>query len=150
MTLVRAPRWERILTVVVLGPLVICTGIALLSVVFIPGSSARATVGALGALLVITGSVLSVRASRVGVRLSDDELRYDGFLVSWRAPRDGITTVLDDGSVEWRDDRGAGQRRQIWLLTQAWEDDGTRFAQLWRWRREGLLRVRDWAAARAV
>ena len=45
MTLVRAPRWERILTVVVLGPLVICTGIALLSVVVVPGSTVPSSGG---------------------------------------------------------------------------------------------------------
>lgn len=109
----------------------------------------RVVLATMGAAFAVVGVVLVVRAPRVAVRLSDDELRYDGFLLSWSAPRRQVTTVLDDAVVEWRDDHGVEHRRQIWLLTQAWEDDGTRFARLWRWRREGLLQVRAWADARA-
>ncbi|PZF58344.1 hypothetical protein DEJ23_05650 [Curtobacterium sp. MCSS17_008] len=150
MTLIRAPRWERILTVVVLGPLTIATGAVVAAVAFDPGTAASGFVVVLGSALVVPGTWITVRARRVGVSLSDETFRYRGFLLSWSAPRRQITAVLDDAFVEWRDERGVEHRRQVWLLTQVWEDDGTKFAPLWRWRREGLLLIRAWADARAV
>lgn len=149
-TTIRQPRSDRVLNTVVFGPVAVGTGIVLASVAFVPGVSARVLCFVLGAAVVALGTVVSVRLPRVAVRLTDDRLEYVGFLLSWSAPRAGIDTVLDDAFVEWRDERGVEHRRQIGLLTRAWEDDGTRFAPLWRWRREGLLRVRAWADARAV
>jgi hypothetical protein len=140
--LIRPPRPDRVLTAVVFGPVVVGTGIVLASIATDPDASARVFCFVLGAAVVALGTVVSVRLPRVAVRLTEDRLEYVGFLLSWSAPRAGIDTVLDDGFVEWRDERGVVRRRQIWLLTQAWQDDGTRFAPLWRWRREGLLRVR--------
>jgi hypothetical protein len=148
-TTIRPPRLDRVLNTVVFGPVAVGTGIVLASVAFVPGVSARVFCFVLGAAVVALGTVVSVRLPRVAVRLTEDRLEYVGFLLSWSAPRAGIDTVLDDGFVEWRDERGVEHRRQIGLLTRAWEDDGTRFAPLWRWRREGLLRVRAWADARA-
>jgi hypothetical protein len=150
VTTIRAPRWQRVLSLIVFGPVDISVGVAVAAVAFVPGSSAKVFVFVLGAGLAALGLVLTVRAPRVAVHLSQDTLRYDGFLVSWEAPRAAITTVLDDAFVEWRDAAGRERRRQIGLLTQAQQDDGTTFAPLWRWRREALLRVREWAGARAV
>ncbi|SFF62277.1 hypothetical protein [Curtobacterium sp. YR515] len=150
MIAIRPPRLDRVLAFVVLCPVMIGTGIALGSVAFVPGASARAFVLVLGVACVAIGVWATVRVPRVAVRLSDDALRYEGFLLSWTAPRSGITAVLDDAFVEWRDDGGTEHRRPIWMLTQAWEDDGTKFAPLWRWRRAALLEVRAWAGARAV
>lgn len=150
MTTIRPPRLDRILNLIVFGPVMIGTGVALASVAFVPGASARVFVFVLGVAFIAGGTWATARLRRVAVHLSDETLRYSGFLSSWTAPRAGITAVLDDAYVEWRDDRGVGHRRQIWLLTRAWEDDGTRFAPLWRWRREALLEVRAWAAAHEV
>lgn len=150
MTAIRPPRLDRVLAFVAFCPVTIATGIALGSVAFVPGSSARGFILVLGVACVGIGVWVTIRLPRVAVRLTDDTLRYDGFLLSWSAPRSGITTVLDDAFVEWRDDSGTEHRRQIWMLTQAWEDDGTKFAPLWRWRRAALLEVRAWAGARAV
>lgn len=150
MIAIRPPRLGRVLAFVVLCPVMIGTGIALGSVAFVPGASARAFVLVLGVAFVAIGVWATVRVPRVAVRLSDDVLRYEGFLLSWTAPRSGISAVLDDAFVEWRDDGGTEHRRQIWMLTQAWEADGTKFAPLWRWRRAALLEVRAWAGARAV
>jgi hypothetical protein len=116
VTTIRPPRLDRVLSVIVFGPVGIGTGVAVASVAFSPGASARAFVFVLGLVLAAIA----------------------------------ITTVLDDAFVEWRDDDGTEHRRQIWMLTQAWEDDGTKFAPLWRWRRAALLEVRAWAGARAV
>lgn len=150
MTIVRPPRWERLLNAIVLGPLMIIVGGFVTSVVFEPEASAKGFVFVLGSVFVVIGVWSLVRTRRVGVHLSEDTLRYHGFLLSWSAPRAGITTVLDDAFVEWRDRHGDEHRRQMWLLTRAAEDDGTTFAPLRRWRREGLLTVREWAGARAV
>lgn len=150
MTVVRPPRWQRLLSAMVSGPLMVIVGGFVASVAFEPEASARGFVFVLGAVFVVIGVWSLVRARNVGVHLSGDTLEYRGFLFSWSAPRAGITTVLDDAFVEWRDGHGDEHRRQMWLLTQAWEDDGTKSAPLWRWRREGLLAVRDWADARAV
>ncbi|SBN64374.1 hypothetical protein AAEP80_17010 [Curtobacterium sp. L3-7] len=150
MTTIRPPRLDRVLNLIVFGPVVIGTGIAVAAVAFVPGASARVFVFVLGAVFVVAGAWVTIRLPRVAIHLSEDELRYVGFLVSWRAPRAGITTVLDDAFVEWHDAAGAGHRRQLWLLTAAYRDDGTVFARYWRWRREALLHVRDWAGARAV
>jgi len=139
-----------VLSAVTFGPVVIGTGVVLASVPFVPGASARVFCFVLGAAFVVVGVVASVRLPRVAIRLTDEWLEYVGFLVSWRAPRSAITTVLDDGFVEWRDAAGRGHRRQLWLLTPAYEDDGTVFARYWRWRRAGLLQVRAWADARAA
>ncbi|WJX98568.1 hypothetical protein [Curtobacterium sp. 458] len=105
---------------------------------------------ATGAICALPGAWAAVRAPSVRVQLTDDHLRYQGWFVSWTAPRRSIAVVLDDATVEWRDGRGVGRRRHMPLLAQAWEDGGTKFAPLWRWRREGLLAVREWAGARAV
>ncbi|MBT1606831.1 hypothetical protein [Curtobacterium flaccumfaciens] len=150
MTTIRPPRLDRTLTAVVFGPVIIGTGVTLASVAFLPGASVRVFVFILGAAFIAGGTWATARLRRVAVHLCDDTLRYSGFLSSWTAPRAGITAVLDDAFVEWRDDHGAEHRRQIWMLTRAWEDDGTKFAPLWRWRREALLEVRAWAAAREV
>lgn len=150
MTVVRPPRWERVLNAVVMGPLMIIVGGVVASVAFVPEASAKAFVFVLGAAFVVVGVWGLLRVRHVGVHLSEDTLRYRGFLLSWSAPRAGITTVLDDAFVEWRDEHGDEHRRQMWLLAQAWEDDGTKFAPLWRWRREGLLAVRDWAGGRGL
>lgn len=147
MTTIRPPRLDRILNLIVFGPVFIGTGVALASVAFVPGASARVFVFVLGAAFIAGGIWATARMQHVAVHLSDDTLRYSGFLVSWSAPRAGITAVLDDAIVEWRDDDGIEHRRQMWLLTRAWEDDGTKFAPLWRWRREALLEVRAWTAA---
>ncbi|WIB25678.1 hypothetical protein [Curtobacterium sp. MCSS17_015] len=146
---IRAPRWERTANAAAVGPLQIVVGMVLIGVAFVPEASARAFVVVLGTLFVGLGLWMTVRAHRVAVRLEDQVLRYDGYVMSWSVPRSQITTVLDDGFVEWVDDDGRQHRRQIWLLTKAWEDDGTKFAPYWIWRREGLLRVRGWAGARA-
>ncbi|WIB76735.1 hypothetical protein DEJ28_13890 [Curtobacterium sp. MCPF17_002] len=145
MTTVRAPRWERIANAVVFGPVMVGTGIVLAWVTSVPESSAKGFVLVLGVALVAAGVLVAVRAPRVAVHLSEDTLRYDGFLISWEARRADITSVLDDAFVEWRDSTGTQHRRQLWLLVRAWEDDGTRFARLWRWRRTGLMQVREWA-----
>lgn len=150
MTVVRPPRWQRVLNAIVMGPLMVIVGGFVASVAFEPEASARGFVFVLGSLFVVIGVWSLVRSRNVGVHLSDETLQYRGFLLSWSAPRAGITTVLDDAFVEWRDGRGDEHRRQMWLLARAWEDDGTKFAPLWRWRREGLLAVRGWAGARAV
>ncbi|MBO9049592.1 hypothetical protein [Curtobacterium flaccumfaciens] len=150
MTTIRPPRLDRILSLIVFGPVMIGTGVALASVAFVPGTSAPVFVFLLSAAFIAGGTWATARTRHVAVHLSDDTLRYSGFLSSWTAPRAGITAVLDDAFVEWRDDHGAEHRRQIWLLTRAREDDGTKFAPLWRWRREALLEVRAWAAAREV
>jgi len=138
------------LAVVLFGPVVTGTGVAVAITAIVSGASVRGLLVALGAALVAVGIWAVVRLPRVAVHLSDDTLRYSGFLVSWTAPRGEITAVLDDAYIEWREPFGARRRRQIWMLTQAWEDDGTMFASLWRWRREALLEVRDWALARTV
>jgi hypothetical protein len=150
VTTIRPPRLERILNLIVFGPVMIGTGVALASVAFVPGASARVFVFVLGVAFIAGGTWATARLRRVAVHLSDKTLRYSGFLSSWTAPRAGVTAVLDDAYVEWRDDRGVDHRRQIWLLTRAWEDDGTRFAPLWRWRREALLEVQAWAATHGV
>jgi hypothetical protein len=150
VTVIRPPRWQRVLNAIVLGPLMIVVGGFVASVGFEPEASAKGFVFVLGAVSVAFGVWSLVRARHVGVHLSEDTLRYRGFLLSWSAPRAGITTVLDDAFVEWRDGRGDEHRRQMWLLTPAREDDGTQFAPVWRWRREGLLAVRGWAGARGV
>lgn len=147
MTVIRAPRWEQVLTVIVLGPLTIATGVVGTAMAIDSDPAATGFVFVLASALVGLGAWITVRARGVGVYLSDETLRYRGFLLSWSVPRQQVTSVLDDAFVEWRDDRGVEHRRQVWLLTQAREDDGTRFAPLWRWRREGLLRVRHWADA---
>lgn len=145
MTTIRPPRLDRILNAVVFGPVFVGTGVAVAAVAFVPGASVRVFVFVLGAAFVAGGIWVTARLPRVAVHLSDDVLRYSGFLVSWEAPRSGITTVLDDAFVEWDDPSGARRRRQIGMLTRAWQDDGTKFAPLWRWRREALLQVRAWA-----
>ena len=150
MKTIRPPRLDRVLNIIVFGPVGIGTGTAVVSVAFSPGASARVFVFILGVVFAAIATWVLVRLPRLGVQLCGDTLRYHGFLISWSAPRDGITTVLDDAFVEWRDDGGTEHRRQIWMLTQAWEDDGTKFAPLWRWRRAALLEVRAWAGARAV
>ncbi|PZE66347.1 MULTISPECIES: hypothetical protein [unclassified Curtobacterium] len=150
MTTIRPPRLDHVLTVVVSGPVIIGTGVTLASVAFVPGASARVFVFILGAAFIAGGIWATARTRHVAVHLSDDTLRYSGFFVSWTAPRAEITMVLDDAFVEWRDDHGAEHRRQIWLLTRAREDDGTKFAPLWRWRHEALLEVRAWVATREV
>jgi hypothetical protein len=146
---VRAPAGERTTNAVALGPLPIGVGAALIGVAFVPETSARVLVAVLGVIMVVFGAWTTSRARRVAVRLGDQELRYDGYVLSWSVPRAQITTVLDDGYVEWVDDAGRQRRRQIGLLTKAREDDGTKFAPYWIWRREGLLRVREWASGRA-
>lgn len=150
MTTIRPPRLDRVLNVIVFGPVIIGTGATLASVAFAPGASARVFLFVLGAACIAGGVWATARIRRVAVHLSDDTLRYSGFLVSWSASRAGITAVLDDAFVEWCDDLGIEHRRQMWLLTRAREDDGTKFAPLWRWRREALLQVRAWAAAHEV
>ncbi|WP_439688989.1 hypothetical protein ACRQ4C_13415 [Curtobacterium sp. SP.BCp] len=150
MTIVRPPRWQRGLDAIVMGPLTIIVGGAVASVAFVPEASAKGFVFVLGSAFVVLGACGLIRVRHVGVHLSEDTLSYRGYVLSWQAPRAGITAVLDDAFVEWRDGRGGEHRRQMWLLTQAWEDDGTKFAPQWRWRREGLLAVREWAGARAV
>jgi len=150
VTTIRPPRLDRILNRIVFGPVMIGTGVALASVAVVPGASAPVFVLVLGAAFIAGGIWATARTRHVAVHLSDDTLRYSGFLSSWTAPRAGITAVLDDAFVEWRDDHGAEHRRQIWLLTRAREDDGTKFAPRWRWRREALLEVRAWAAAPEV
>lgn len=140
MTTIRPPLLDRILSLIVFGPVMIGTGVALASVAFVPGTSAPVFVFLLGAAFIAGGTWATARTRHVAVHLSDDTLRYSGILSSWTAPRAGITAVLDDAFVEWRDDHGAEHRRQIWLLTRAREDDGTKFAPLWRWRREALDR----------
>ncbi|MCJ1714620.1 hypothetical protein ACLBWP_05990 [Microbacterium sp. M1A1_1b] len=149
-TAIRAPRWQRVVTAVVLGPVLVGTGLAVGAVAFVPGASARAFVAVLGVAFVVGGVWLCIRLPRVAIRLDDDTLRYDGFLVSWTAPRAGITTVLDDCFVEWQDAAGRQRRRQLWMLAPAYRDDGTKTAPLWRWRRQALLQVRDWAHARST
>jgi hypothetical protein len=146
---IRAPAWERSANTAAIGPLQIVVGAVLFGVAAVPEASARVFVAVLGVLLVGCGAWTTSRARRVAVRLGEQELRYDGYLLSWSVPRRQITTVLDDGYVEWVDDVGRQRRRQIGLLTKAYEDDGTKFAPYWIWRREGLLRVREWAHARA-
>lgn len=150
MTVIRPPRWERALNAIVVGPLMIIVGGFVASVAFEPEASAKGFEFVLGSVFVALGVWCLVRARHVGVHLSEETLLYRGFMFSWSAPRADITTVLDDAFVEWRDARGEEHRRQMWLLTQAREDDGTVFAPLWRWRREGLLQVRGWAGAPAV
>ena len=146
---IRAPEWERGANTAALGPLQIVVGAVLIAVAFVPEASARVFIVALGVLMVGFGAWTTARARRVAVRLGDEELRYDGYVLSWSVPRAQITTVLDDGYVEWVDETGHQRRRQIGLLTKAYEDDGTKFAPDWIWRREGLLRVREWAGDRA-
>ncbi|WP_144751496.1 hypothetical protein [Curtobacterium pusillum] len=150
MTTLRPPRLDRVLAFIVFGLVWIGTGISLATVAFVPGASARVFVLVVGTAFVAGGLWTTIRLGRVAVHLSHDALRYDGFLVSWTAPRAGISAVLDDALVEWHDASGAEHRRQIWMLTSAWRDDGTIFAPLWRWRREALLEVRRWAGAPAV
>ena len=150
MTTIRPPRLDRVLAVIVFGPVWMGTGTAIALAGLSPDAASRVFLVVLGAALVVTGVVLVVRLRRVAIHLSDDTLRYVGFLVSWSAPRAGITAVLDDTSVEWRDAAGHGRRRQLWVLAPAYRDDGTVFARHWRWRREGLLTVRDWSGARAT
>jgi len=149
-TVVRPPRLDRVLSAVAFGPVGFGTGVAVASVAFVPGASARVFCFVLGAAFVALGIVVCLRLPRVAIRLTDESLEYVGFIASWRAPRSGITAVLDDAFVEWRDEQDVEHRRQLWLLTPAYVDDGTRFARYWRWRRAGLLQVRDWAGARAV
>jgi hypothetical protein len=144
-TTIRPPKLDRVLNAIVMGPVFIGTGIAIALAATAPDASARAFLVVLGVAFVATGIWLTSRLPRLAVHLTDDELRYHGFLVSWTAPREGITAVLDDAWVEWRDPAGRGRRRQLGLLTRAWEDDGTTFAPRWRWRREALLQVRAWA-----
>jgi hypothetical protein len=146
---VRAPARERTANTVALGPLPIGVGAVLVGVAFVREASARVLVAVLGVVVMAFGAWTTSRARRVSVRLGDQELRYDGYLLSWSVPRAQITTVLDDGYVEWVDDTGRQRRRQIGLLTKAYEDDGTKFAPHWIWRRDGLLRVREWAGGRA-
>jgi hypothetical protein len=146
---IRAPRWERTADAAALGPLQVVVGVVLIGVTFVPAASARVFVVVLGTLFVGSGLWMTFRARRVAVHLHDQVLRYDGYVLSWSVPRVQITTVLDDGFVEWADDVGRQHRRQIWLLTKAHRDDGTRSAPYWIWRREGLLRIREWAEARA-
>jgi hypothetical protein len=145
-TTIRPPRLDRILFVIVFGPVWIGTGLTLVSLALDPEASARAFLVVLGAVFVMSGVWLLVRLPRVAIHLSDDTLRYDGFLVSWSVPRAGITAVIDDTYVEWRDLSGNDRRRQLGMLAPAHRDDGTKFAPYWRWRREGLLQVRAWAA----
>ncbi|MBF4583443.1 hypothetical protein ITJ54_12270 [Curtobacterium sp. VKM Ac-2865] len=144
-TTIRPPKLDRVLNVIVMGPVFMGTGVAIALAATSPDASARVFLAVRGAVFVATGIWLTSRLPRVSVQLLDDELRYDGFLVSWTLPREGITAVLDDAWVEWRDPAGRERRRQIGLLTRAWEDDGTKFAPYWRWRREALLQVREWA-----
>lgn len=146
---IRAPARERSANTAALGPLQIVVGGVLVGVAFVPEASARVFVGILGLVMVGFGVWTTARARRVAVHLGDQELRYDGYVLSWSVPRAQITTVLDDGYVEWVDDAGRQRRRQIGLLTKAYEDDGSKFAPYWIWRREKLLRVREWADARA-
>ncbi|MCS6562389.1 MULTISPECIES: hypothetical protein [Curtobacterium] len=146
MTVVRPPRWELVLTTSTLW-ILSAIGAATAAAGIVHGDVLLVVVGSVCA---VPGGWAAVRAPRVGVRLAADQLRYEGWLVGWTAPRQAITVVLDDGSVEWRDGRGVEQRRHMAMLAQAWEDDGTKFAPYWRWRREGLLQVRQWAGARAV
>lgn len=113
MTAIRPPRLDRVLGFVAFCPVMIGAGIALSSVAFVPGSSARGFVLVLGVVFVGIGVWGTIRLPRVAVRLTDDMLRYDGFLMRWSVPRSGITVVLDDAFVEWRDDRGTEHRRQI-------------------------------------
>ncbi|WP_267423986.1 MULTISPECIES: hypothetical protein [unclassified Curtobacterium] len=143
-TTIRPPKLDRVINVIVMGPVFIGTGVTIALAATSPDASARVFLVVLGAVFVATGIWLTSRLPRVAVHLTDDALRYDGFLVSWTLPRSGITAVLDDAWVEWRDTAGRERRRQIGLLTRAWEDDGTKFAPYWRWRREALLRVREW------
>ncbi|MBT2503610.1 hypothetical protein [Curtobacterium sp. ISL-83] len=149
MRTIRAPRWQRRLELGV-SALLTVMGIGLGLAGRSEDGGAGAVMVTVGALVGLPGIAMVLRWRGVAVRLSDTTLRYDGYLLSWQAPRDGITVVLDDATVEWRDGSGVEHRRQLWLLTQAWEDDGTRFAPIWRWRREALLAVREWAGARAV
>lgn len=149
MTTVRPPRLDRVLYVIVFGPVWIGTGTAIALAGLSPDAASRVFLVVLGTVFVVTGVAIVVRLRRVAIHLSDDTLRYDGFLVSWSAPRAGITVVLDDTSVEWHDPSGHEHRRQLWMLAPAYRDDGTVFARHWRWRREGLLQVRAWAAASA-
>lgn len=135
---------------IVSGPVGIGSGVALTSVALVPDAPARGLVLVLGVALTTIAIWISIRLPRLGVHLSGETLRYDGFLVSWSVRRDAIRTVLDDGFVEWSDDSGREHRRQVWMLAQAWEDDGTKFARSWRWRRAALLEVRAWAGARSV
>ena len=134
-TTIRPPKLDCVLNAIVMGPVLAGTGVAIALAATAPDASARVFLVVLGAAFVATGIWLTSRLPRVAVHLADDELRYDGFLVSWTIPRAGITAVLDDAWVEWRDTAGRDRRRQIGLLTRAWEDDGTKFARYWRWRR---------------
>ena len=146
MTTIRPPRWEAVPTTCSLWLLAAtCTGMALAGIV--EGTVLITVIGSIGA---VPSTWAAFRAPRVGVGLDADRLRYRGWVVWWTVPREAITAVLVDAFVEWRDDSGTEHRRQIWMLTQAWEDDGTKFAPLWRWRRAALLEVRAWAGARAV
>ncbi|ROP61163.1 hypothetical protein [Curtobacterium sp. ZW137] len=145
----RASRWERIANLV-MGAVLALMGLSSPLLFLVPGSSARVFCVALGALFAVAGITLTVRALRVAVVLDTDELRYTGFFASATIPRDAITTVLDDCTVEWRSADGRERRTALWVFRPAYVDDGTKFAPYWRWRRAGLLRVRQWAGARAV
>lgn len=145
----RASRWERIANLV-MGAVLALMGLSSPLLFVVPGSSARVFCVVLGGLLAIAGIVLTVRALRVAVVLDVDELRYTGFFVSTTIPKSAITTVLDDCTVEWRSPDGRERRTALWVFRPAYVDDGTKFAPYWRWRREGLVRVREWAGARAV
>jgi len=145
----RASRWERIANLV-MGAVLALMGLSSPLIFLVPGSSARVFCVVLGALFAVAGITLTVRALRVAVVLDTDELRYTGFFASTTIPRDAITTVLDDCTVEWRSPDGRERRTALWVFRPAYVDDGTNFAPYWRWRRAGLLRVRQWAGARAV
>lgn len=146
---ITAPTWERVANIVVHAILVV-TGVIVASVAWVPGSSAHGLVLVLGGGLAVAGVWLLVRAWRVAVVLTEDTLRVVGFFVTRTIPRAGITVVLDNAAVEWRDTAGREHTTGLWLFRPPYVDDGTVFARFWRWRRAGMVRVREWAHARSV
>ncbi|WP_439692379.1 hypothetical protein ACRQ4B_15990 [Curtobacterium sp. SP.BCo] len=152
MTTIVAPRWERIANGVLFAFFTVA-GPFIGSAVFVPGSSAHGLLVSIAVVFVAIGVWGLARSPRVAVHLTDDELLIVGFFTTATIPRDAITVVLDDCTVEWTPpDHGdvRGRRSAIWLFRPAYQDDGSPFARFWRWRRDGLLQVRAWAHARAV
>jgi hypothetical protein len=148
VVVLRAPRWQRVLTLVV-DLIVAASGLVFLSLAWIPGASVGFVIG-IGGAFVVLGVLLAARALRVSVTLTDDTLRSVGNVVTTTIPRAGITVVLDDATVEWRTATGAERRTALWVFRPSSADDHSLFAAAWRWRWDGLMRVREWAHARAV
>ncbi|MET0303769.1 MAG: hypothetical protein ABW040_06940 [Microbacteriaceae bacterium] len=144
--LLHAPRWERIATAVLY--LLVGVGGAAMPLLALYPEAHAPTLFVVGGILALIGFVVGVRAPRVGISLRDESMTYVGFLHTRTIPRDVITAVTDIATVEWRSADGRRRVTGLGILRPAYEDDGTRFARFWRWRREALVRVREWAETR--